>query len=716
MADQKILPRTFFLNEKHEFTRGEKKGGGRVPDYVPIDWELRGAQLSSSIEDTKTTVAASRDPLRGRRFFMLAAPEEQVAKRSTAKNKPSQFLEATRYSGEHSLVFRRLGVDLLHVADDGSAIVHATPERLQQLAQTASALARAGTREQARWATISAFTPIPETLRMDPAWAERLSTRTRVDMIVELQPLLTVVEADEVMRAILGFLDHDAHEVLVGAGTDFSGRHWYRGRAKKKSLLAIAKHLFSVEAVHAPIPTELIAGPRTSSRRSIPPVSSPNSSANQFGQMPIVAVVDCGVPQGHAELGPYCRGQYLDPNSQGVLGDHGSSVASRVVFGDLNFSTGIKPLPSGQCRFLDVVVSEDSRHVNTKSVLTAMDAVVGAYPDVRVFNLSFGSYTPLGAHNSVERREVLIVLRDLDNFVFARDVVVVVAAGNTAEGVTPATTYPDHADDTSWALGSWTMGFNTLTCGGTVGHASPNGLARQRDWPSPFTRVGPGVAGAPVPDFAAHAGDCTPQYRYAPTLGVWVCTSDGKWEDRVGTSYASPLLAREAALTLQHLQGVCVPGARPFGVTVKAFLALTARRPDLPSRVRPLGERTIGRGYASSARLIRPDGRSAVVLWQGVLENNKDVARVQVPIPCEWLAQAKRPKLRLVWAWDSPVHDAVLDIWACRRVRALLKPHAAAAAYRGSHNPHASYPLVEKTFDLDPDRLAEKKIEPKDDA
>src|SRR5262249_54580458 len=148
--------------------------------------------------------------------------------------------------------------------------------------------------------------------------------------------------------------------------------------------------LFSVEAVHPPILTEVAAGPRSGVRRTGTAAAPPQPTPAQITLLASVAVVDCGIPRGHEELGPYSRGQYLDPNSQGVIGDHGSSIASRVVFGNLDFTSagGLQPRPPGQCRFLDVVVSEDSRHVNTKSVLTAMEAVVGAYPDVRVFNLS----------------------------------------------------------------------------------------------------------------------------------------------------------------------------------------------------------------------------------------------------------------------------------------------------------------------------------------
>lgn len=643
---------------------------------------------------------------------MLAAPEPKVTKTSRAKGKPPRFDEDTRYAGDHSRVFRRLGVDLLHVTSDGSAIVHSTPERVEQLAQTAALLPKAGAKEQARWITINSFAPIPEQYRIDLDWLATIPADAQADIIVELQPLLTVVEADDVMRAVLGLLQRQSNEALTGAGTDFSGRHWYRGRAGKKSLLAIARQLFSVEAVHRPMEVSMAGAPRGARRQGpVGLVSNPPPVTT----LPVVGIVDGGVPHGHPLLAQYSRGQYIDPNSDGVLGDHGSLVASRVVFGDLDFSGGVRVPPLGRCRYLDVVVSEGTRHINAKSVVPAMEAVVAAFPDVRVFNCSFGSRLPLAALGGIDRREAIIAMRELDNFIFARDVLVVVAAGNAPEGVVPATQYPDHFDEAQWQLGTWCQGFNTLTCGSTVGRVHPNGLARNLDWPSPFTRVGPGMANAPVPDFAASGGDTTATYQYATPLGVYGCCPDGTWEDRCGTSYAAPLLAREAAFAMQYLEGVCLAGARPFGATVKAFLALTAVRPSLPPRVRALAERTIGRGYASSDRLHRPNAQSAVILWQGVLDGPKDIARVQIPIPTAWLNAATTPRLRLVWAWDSPVHDAVLDIWACRRVNVLLKSAPEAASVRGSRGNHHSYPLIEREYDLSGDKLAAKDVTPEGD-
>jgi hypothetical protein len=231
MAANPIHPKTFFLNEQHEFSRGEKAGGGRVAQYAPIDWGQKGTRLRSSLDQTRHTIEQSTDPLRNQRYFLVAMPEPAVTKKSTNKKKAptGTFDELTNYRGEHSRVFRRLGMDLLEVDDRGVATVHATTQRLDQLLQTASSLGSAGVAEQARWATIQTFAPIPDDHRVDRQWIDSLLPKKTNDTLVELQPLLTRVEADEVMRAIIELLNRGASEALVGTGTDFSGRQWFRG-------------------------------------------------------------------------------------------------------------------------------------------------------------------------------------------------------------------------------------------------------------------------------------------------------------------------------------------------------------------------------------------------------------------------------------------------------------------------------------------------------
>ena len=130
MAHDDPNPRSFFLNEQHELTRGEKESGGGIPKYAPIDWERKGKQIQSTLHQVREKIRALPDPTKDNHYFLLAKPQSKLKKLSDDKKKApkGEIEEATAYSGKDSRVFSRLGMDLLNVAEDGSAIVHTTPE------------------------------------------------------------------------------------------------------------------------------------------------------------------------------------------------------------------------------------------------------------------------------------------------------------------------------------------------------------------------------------------------------------------------------------------------------------------------------------------------------------------------------------------------------------------------------------------------------------
>ena len=460
------------------------------------------------------------------------------------------------------------------------------------------------------------------------------------DAVIEFQPLLGRIEVEVLIRSISKLLDSDRKEALTGVGIDFSGRQWTRGMLTRETLQDIAQLYFSVQTLHSPL-TSLVVARRAKGQPEAAEPARIERAVQDITNLPAVALLDTGVPQQHSVLSVYRRGSYVAPDSYGQpVGYHGSFVASRIVFGDLDFGDTAPSTPrEAHCRFYDALVASSQSEIDDKSVVPAIQGVVATAPDVRVFNLSFDTQ-PLLQLDSTKRRENLFLVQDLDNLVFRDDLLVVVAAGNSKPGVIPATPYPNHYDDESWQLGAWARSFNSLTCGSHVARLRSGGIVSRLGWPSPFTRVGPGLCESPKPDFSAHGGDLAPGMRRLNGLGVWGLTDAAMWEDRSGTSFAAPLLAREAALTFQRLQSVCSPGARPYAVTVKAFLALTATRPSVTGAAALLAKRALGRGEASHERLDEPYDTSAVVIWQGLLESPRDIVRITLPIPRVWHRKA----------------------------------------------------------------------------
>jgi hypothetical protein len=696
MAQNNPKPRSFFLNEQHELTRGEKEGGGGIPKYAPINWTKKGKRIQSTLHLVRERIRALPDPAKDSHYFLLAKPQAKLKKLSDNKKKApkGEIEEVTSYSGKDSRVFSRLGMDLLNVAEDGSAVVHTTPERADQMESTAATLDEFGIREKVRWATIESFDLIPLEFRIDKEWLDSLSRGKPTDAVIELQPLLTRVEIDTVMRAIASTVQTNAPrgQLIRGSGADFSGRQWLRGALSPEALQGIASSFLSVQSLHSPL-ISYVAGTQGLPSNVVTASTLPDTTT-----LPTVAVVDTGIPQNHAVLAPLRRGTYTTPLNAGGVGNHASFVASRIVFGDQAAApTGANPVAS--LRFFDVNVALGPNQIDDKELLRALEAVARTTPDLRVFNLSFDS-EPLTLLQPVKRQERLILAQDLDNFIFEYDVLMVVAAGNSPEGISPNTIYPQHYSDPNWQLGAFARSFNSLTCGAYVSQLSASGLVKQIGWPSPFCRVGPGLGDSPKPDFSASGGNLTPNYAFAPGLGVWGLDETGAWREKSGTSYAAPLLAREAALAIKVLEGVCEPGARPYAATVRAFLAATAVEPVSAEAVAPLVKRTLGYGTARSKRLEEPLGETAVLLWQGALEDKNDVARIQIPIPKDWLKEASIPKVRLVIAADVPVNAAVSQIWASRKLVARLRPHPEARALRGKLNAIDNYTLVGREYDL----------------
>jgi len=576
---------------------------------------------------------------------------------------------------------------------------------MEQLHSRSATLDTLGVREQARWVSIDSFEAIPVQLRVDADWLKSLKSTQVSDVVIELQPVLSRVEADRVLRAIADLLAQQEGEKLTGTGTDFSGRYWFRGKANQKSVRTIAKEFYSVQAIHAPLFSIAAAKGKPVPHRPSISIQTPSVPADPKG-LPCVAVVDLGVPSDHRQLAQYRRGQFVPQDApRPPVGDHGAFVASRVVFGECDSDQELSACV-GRCSFYDAMVGDypdgsgQSNRVNDKIVMDAIRGVRGAAPDVRVFNLSFGDARPLDRFPDVERREKRLMLQDLDNFIFATDAIVIVAAGNSPPGVVPNPAYPEHHRDGQWALGPWACGFNTLVCGAFVSRISANGLVTNVGWPSPFSRIGPGMCGAPIPSFCAEGGNTDETFKYQPGLGVWGFSGTGLAEERIGTSHAAPLVAREAALVVAKLQEYCLSGTQPFGVTVRAFLALSASKTTRDATVAELAERTLGLGKTSCTRIISPTNGSAVIIWQGFIESSKDTVRVQLPIPLDWLGKAGDPVLRLVIAADPPVNEAAQATWSCRKIKAVLHLGPEATYLRAQGGAHETYPLMCREYSL----------------
>jgi hypothetical protein len=716
-----VSPRTFFLNERQELSSFDREGGGRSSPLVGINWGERSSNLAESFQRAVAPRSRSRDPISGSHFFVVAVPVsgvEKFSKSKRAQEHGGKLTEAPTFGGEQSKLFRKMGMDLIESLPEGRASVHIPATRVEQLLATMRSLPSASGREKSRWINLEEFQELDWSTRIDRSWLQTLTPRKPVEAVIRFQPTLSRLEVQGVLQTLAKTLD-DPNTRLSKAGREFSGRYWCSGLLTKEQLSAIAKEFSSVQSIHRPLLTH-VAGKATRKgnrhNAAVGTVTGTVFPPLPPGQLPTVAVVDTGIPEQHPLLAPYRRSGYRNPDLDptiGYMGDHASTVASCAVFGAVDVSSGVPGRLAGGCQVMDVMVSRDAARIDDDIIVTALETVVATAPDVRVFNLSLGG-PPLDGFAAVERREELIKLQDLDNLAFARDILLVIAAGNSPVGVVPDRPYPNHLEDPRWALGTHARSFNGVVCGAYVDALGVDCVAGVIGAPSPFTRVGPGLCAAPVPGFSAPGGDGTEDYKQATSTGIWTCTSDGTWEDRVGTSVAAPLVSREAAWVFRELVKHCGGQTVPFAGTIKAWMSLVAVRASLKGSFERLALRTLGRGFPSAKRLLQPLDASAVFVWQAVLQAPKNVSRVQFPVPLSWLSKAGKPRLRVVAAWNSPVNAVLVDSWACRKVSIKIRPFGATEALLGGGTASGAYPLIDRDFDIHPSTLTGKGFSPTD--
>lgn len=711
-----VTPKTFFLNERQELSSFDREGGGRQARYKPIDWSARSSGLVRTLREAlPQSDKISPDPAGQHHHFVLVVPVEGIEKLSDAKKFRKLggiSKQAPTFGGQQSNLFRKLGMQLLDTLPDGRAAVHIGASRAAQLFSTLELLPKAGAREQGQWIGIREFEVVPPSMKVDASWLDALPKGKPVEVVLRFLPVLTRAEVQVSLQA-LAVLFRGASARIARLGREFTGRYWCSAFLDKEIIDLVVRDFVSVQRVHEPIffgqATASVQGAKAPTKRGR--LSPRALTAQEIASLPTVAVVDSGIPEQHVHLAPYLRRGYRNPDADPAspfVGDHGSKVASCIVFGRFKVTGEVPNDLQGTCRAMDVMVGKGTQGVDGSALLLALDAIARTAPDVRVFNLSFGSDS-LDSYPDVKRREFLQHLQDLEYFAFARDVLLIISAGNSLAGLVPANPYPRHQDDVRWALGALARSFNGVVCGAFVDVLNTDAVAQTIGAPSPFTRIGPGLCGSPVPGFSAPGGDTRADYAdCAPASGIWVSDANGVWADQMGTSYSAPLVAREAAWVFQELARYCEPGTLPFSATVRAWLALVARRPLLAGAYEKLAERTLGLGYPLHDRLRNPAPDSAVFVWQAVLEEAKSVARVRFPVPVEWLKTAKAPRLRIVVAWNTPVNAALNDSWACRKVGLKVRPCGSPEALRGGGHSHGAYPLIDRMLDIHPDALKEK--------
>jgi hypothetical protein len=287
--------------------------------------------------------------------------------------------------------------------------------------------------------------------------------------------------------------------------------------------------------------------------------------------LPVVAVVDSGVPANDRSLKPWIAKHvtYVLPPDTDHL--HGTFV-SGLVAGARILNANDAGFPAAQARVLDVAALS-SGSTSESDLLLRIEEAIKDNRDVKVWNCSFGSKQPC------ELDRFGRFAQDLDALSDRYGVLFVIAAGNYE--IPPLRAWPPVTD----LHGKDRIGTPAESLRGmTVGSIAHQPALVQPEEPSPFSRRGPGAANTPKPDVTHRGGNCTKFGAFANT-GVRSFLPGSRLGESIGTSFSTPLVSALAANVWQTLE------KRGIATNPEIVKGLTIHAAALSSPIRKVEER-----------------------------------------------------------------------------------------------------------------------------
>jgi serine protease AprX len=268
------------------------------------------------------------------------------------------------------------------------------------------------------------------------------------------------------------------------------------------------------------------------------------TSETDPASFPIVGVVDSGVTPTVPDLEKwiYSRERFVAKAEENTY--HGTFVAGLLVWGHVLNATHAE-IGRHPCRILDIHVLPNSDptygpvgSITESELLQDLEQTLVKYSnEVKVWNLSLGSDEVC----ELDRFSDFAV--QLDNLQERFGVTFVIAAGNYQHP--PLLSYP--RDDASSRVGRITSPADSvlgITVGAISQHDHPTSGTRRGE-PSPFSRNGPGPNHIIKPDLVHFGGNIGKDFSHS--LGVTSLDNGPKIAEDVGTSFATPLIARQLA-------------------------------------------------------------------------------------------------------------------------------------------------------------------------
>jgi hypothetical protein len=327
-------------------------------------------------------------------------------------------------------------------------------------------------------------------------------------------------------------------------------------------------------------------------------------------EYPVVGVVDSGVKADCPHLTPW-----IDGIEQHVVYKrdlfHGSFV-SGLISNAYRLNGNDSRFPRSQSKVVSVEVLDENGG-SIDDILFGLEDAAEKYPQIRVWNLSLGSKSPV-SKSFVSEMAIM-----LDAFQKRHNCLCVIAAGNYEEQ--PFRTWPPQSiplNDGVSAPGDSIMAITVGSLAHVDGHV-------KIDEPSHFSRRGPVSNYMQKPEVVHYGGNAVLNTPNPYVLGVKSISDACNLEGNMGTSFSTPLVSTIAANLFSKIGDDALP------TTVKALIIHSA---SLKNTIDGDEKHFYGWGVPSDLDdILNNSDQEITIVMEGQATKSFELSKLPFPIP-----------------------------------------------------------------------------------
>jgi hypothetical protein len=325
---------------------------------------------------------------------------------------------------------------------------------------------------------------------------------------------------------------------------------------------------------------------------------------------PVVGVLDTGIESNvHLSDWKIVRRHTNFPDDE-VDKRHGSMVSSVILFGDE--LQGVKYTGSNGCKLMEAIVypAPGTGSFTEYLLLENIKEAVTKNKDIKIWNLS------LGSKSQSDEFDFSDFAKGLDELQNDTGVLIVKSASNCDN-------YKTGLAKSRIARGADSI--RSLVVGSLAQDKSETDISF-KDWPSPFSRTGPGPSGIIKPELVHYGGNTGFDGTTERQNGVKVLNSTGNVSTVIGTSFSTPRISALAA-------GLSAK-VKYDPLLIKALLLHSANYPAAITMDHDEKIKNVGFGLPSNIDdILNDDFDEATIIIQDTMEKGSFINIMDFPIP-----------------------------------------------------------------------------------